>query len=115
MFWPGRFSERVQKWTTAKSHTKYDVFSFFLVPGCQIVRLPDPPDERVGRGTSSKITPNLPLQSQQLDKFDFDKFHQNIEDAKSKGGQVHFPDYEIFVTTCVLSCTNSIGLACPAL
>ena len=37
-----------------------------------------------------KITHNFLLsQSQQLDKFDFDKFHQNIEDAKTKGGQVH--------------------------
>ena len=30
---------------------------------------------------------SLSLQSQQ-DKFDFDKFHQKIEDAKTKGGQV---------------------------
>ena len=76
----GRFSECVKKWTTAKPDAQHDVF-FILVTGAP---------------THSNLTCSphprsnfLLSQSQQLDKFDFDKFHQNIEDAKTKGGQVH--------------------------
>ena len=78
----GRFSECVKKWTTAKPDAQHDVF-FILVTGA-------PTHPNLTCSIPPKIAHNFLLsQSQQLDKFDFDKFHQNIEDAKTKGGQVH--------------------------
>ena len=67
-----RGEARGEKWTSAKPHPQHDVL-FILVTGSHLLKCP--------------TTFSLSLQSQQ-DKFDFDKFHQKIEDAKTKGGQV---------------------------